>query len=90
MFINSKTITTATIIALAASTGTAFSMDGNGPLPNVQIEYQEDDQDNASERRRLPALNDIPNVGTLFNSRDRTTTRSQLVIQIQPDVVRGR
>ena len=94
MFINSKIVAAAAVLAALTAQCTAaqaFGGGGDGPGYNFQIEYEEDDSENInSERRRLPALNEVPVVNSLFSNRGNTETRTRLNIQVQPEIVRDR
>ncbi|MEX0345562.1 MAG: hypothetical protein AB3N20_11605 [Rhizobiaceae bacterium] len=93
MFRDSKTIIiTATLATLVAQTGIASAFEGGGPegVPTqFQFEYSENENDDrTSERRRVPHLGELPFAGRSF--RDKANERSNLLIQVQPHIVRGR
>ena len=43
----------------------------------------------SSSKSGIPVLSDIPVVGTLFSTTDKTTTRTELLVLLEPRIVRG-
>ncbi len=93
MFRNSRSIiVTATFAALVAQAGVASAFEGGGGegiRTQFQIDYSENEnEDQTSERRPVPVLGELPFAGGLF--RNKVKERSNVVIQVQPHIVRGR
>ena len=94
MFHSSKIfLITAAATALIAQSGVTQAFEGGGGGEGQRIQYQIEYSDDESDRKtddqsRVPVLGDVPLVSNLFRNKDKT--RAEVIIQVQPHVIRGR
>ena len=62
---------------------------GGGRRPDRRHRRPHDRTETTKNRRRVPYSSRLPAVGNLFNYRDETVKKSELVLFLRPTVIRG-